>query len=187
MRTVVPDPYLTWELRDELGQPEPTSLPPPKTPRDLRIAYNIAVRSGNEQAKASLRAQIDRLFLPQSATEFTGGARIVGVRHIEGVEPRLEVWFEAPGPLACDPALAVRASIVRPIRFSLIEQEPSDRDLSPLMQSTKSWRAGFLYSVPISLFKRPAVESYLATWACREPGTPPARPDGQAATELWRE
>jgi hypothetical protein len=184
MRRIVPDAYRTWNLRTDLGQPAVLPTDEPTTAEDLRIAHNMAVGSGDVAKRDALRGKIEALFEPSTGLEFSQGVRMVGRRRIGGVDPRFEVWFEAPGPLTCEAVFTFSATIVRRRRFSMVDWAPPVRDLTPPMASTKSWRPGFLYKTVANLFARPAVERYSGRWTCVDGGSPPVRTDGQQETEL---
>ena len=82
-REVVPDPYLTWELRTHFGQPAEIPAQPPATLDQRRIAHNIALASGDAAKAAQLYAEIERELTPVHA-QFDDGSEIVGTTYPGG-------------------------------------------------------------------------------------------------------
>ena len=103
-RTVRPDPWYTWELRDEFGQTPnpPPPFDPPPTPDDLRIAHNAALATGDAARAEELQSQLAARLDPHAATKYTDGTLLLGEVYTPGVAPVLDVYFQAAGPAAID-------------------------------------------------------------------------------------
>ena len=180
-----PDPWLTWEWRTHLGQQAPEPSGTPTTLDETRIAHNLAIAQGNAAAAERLREQIEAQLDRQVVARFGDNLRLIGVRVVDGAEPRVESWFEATAPLAGDATLAVRSTIVGRRPWSLIPPDSVDRQMvsvSPI--STKLWRRGFLYRVETDLNHRIGREEYRAIWVSSDGTSPPRRSDGKPDTLL---
>jgi hypothetical protein len=178
VRTIVPDPWLTWELRTHWKQDAVAPDAAPKTFEEQRIAYDIAIERGDEAAATSLLVELKRQLQPVEAT-FEGGPEIVGVRMISGVHPRLDIVFRAPGPMATGSSMVVRSKVLERARGSLTMADPTLREVGqPLAIPPTRFRKGFLYVNPVSIVKRPGTEVYQVSWngagrkAIRVVGTP---------------
>jgi 4-amino-4-deoxy-L-arabinose transferase-like glycosyltransferase len=178
-----PDPWLTWEWRTHLGQEVSEPTGEPTTIDEERIAHNAAVARGDSSGAERWRERIEAQLNRTVVARFGDNLRLIGVRVVEGVEPRLETWFEASHPLAGDASFSVRSTIVDRARWSLIPAAKVDRQMvsvSPI--PTKLWRRGFLYKVETVLDHRIGREQYLGVWTSLD-GTPaPARSDGRPET-----
>ena len=181
-----PDPWQTWEWRRSLGQP--TTLPdtPPKDLDEVRIAHNAAIDRGDEPTAERLREQIDAAIDRTLAVKYDTGVKLVGVRRLEGVEPRLEVWFEVTSPIPDDLEFDVRSNVERRARLSLLPPDTYDRDMSwPEPLPTKLWKPRCLYKATTVLDHRIGVERYSGRWIPRVKGeTFPRRPDNRPDTLL---
>ncbi len=178
-----PDPWLTWEWRTHLGQDAPLPAGQPRTLDELRIAHNLAVARGDAKLARTWRDRIDAQIDRTLTVEFDRFVRLVGVRVLDGVEPRIESWFEVIGQTPGDCTWAVRSTIVSRAPFSLIAPDPTDRQMAfaPSL-ATGLWRPGFLYKTEISMNHRIGVERYLGSWAPNGPQQAPRRPDGGETT-----
>lgn len=162
VRTVRPDPWLTWEYREHYGQ-RPNPAPPgtPRTLEEIRIAHNVAFAAGDaaaaEQWKKQLLAGIDS----SVATRFTDGTQLLGKRFRPGVDPQLDLYFLANGPLTGEYQFEV-VSVIEARRFlSLVP--PDDhvkRYGAPFLLSPRLWRGGFIYVEHVDVRHRPGVERF---------------------------
>jgi hypothetical protein len=179
-----PDPWLTWELRTHVGQEAPMPTGEPVTIDEIRIAHNAAIARGDEAEAARWRKRIEAELDRSVATPFSGNVNLLGVRVTDGVEPRVESWFECTGPMS-EASFQVRSTVEKQETFSLIPPDPTDREmaLGPLIP-TRLWRKGMIYETHAVLNHRIGVERYWAYWASRD-GTPaPRRVDGKSETTL---
>ncbi len=180
-----PDVWLTWEWRLHVGQDAPPPVGDPRTLDEIRIAHNAAVARDDTAAAERFRERIDAQLDRQVVARFGDSLRLIGVRVIEGAEPRVESWFEVTAPLAGDATLAVRSTIVEQARWSLIPVDKVDRQMFSISSiPTKLWRRGFLYKVETDLNHRIGREQYFATWVSLDGTPPPRRSDGKAETLL---
>lgn len=182
VRTIVPDPWLTWELRTHWAQPASVPDTPPQTFEQQRIAYNVAVQANDETRANELLWEMKREMRPVEA-QFEGGPQIVGVRRIAGVHPRLDIVYRAPGALPAGSSMVVRSKVLAPASWSLTMADPTVREvgLPPSIPATR-FRGGFLYVDPVSIVKRPGTEVYQATWNIR--GRQLARVSGTGGTTV---
>lgn len=161
-RAVVPDPYLTWELRTHWDQPAEAPAAPPRTLEEQRIAHNIAIARGDAAAAATLEAAIARELAPVGAA-FEGGTEIVGARFTKGARPLLTLFLRAGGPLPPGSTLAVRSRVVARPFLSTTMADPVTREVGlPLAIPPRRLRAGFLYADPVPIRKRPGTEVFQA-------------------------
>jgi hypothetical protein len=179
-----PDPWLTWELRDAVGQQAPFPSGEPKTLDEVRIAHNAAVSRGDSGGAARWRKALEGALDRTVATPFDRAVNLLGVRVIGGVEPRVESYFECTGPLG-DAAFNVRSTVEKRETFSLIPPDPVDREMvqGPWLP-TKLWKVGMIYETHAVLNHRIGVERYWGYWAPRDSTPYPRRVDGQPQTTL---
>jgi hypothetical protein len=180
-----PDPFLTWEWRIHLGQAAPYPTADPRTLDEVRIAHNVAVARGDEALRAHLRAQIDAQIDRAPSVAYDQGMRLVGVRTAQGVEPRLQMWFEAAGPSKGEASFAVHSVVEKKEPFSLMPVDATERNMAyPPPLTPHLWRSGFLYVIETPLFHRTGTERYWGYWESRDGSAPPQRTDGQSFTNL---
>ncbi|HEX4447346.1 MAG TPA: glycosyltransferase family 39 protein, partial [Polyangiaceae bacterium] len=99
MRTVRPDAWATWELRDEFGQtPNPLPGASPATLDELRVAHNAAVASGDAGRAGEYQTRLLARLDARPSTKFSDGTVLLGERFKRGADPILELYFLAPGP-----------------------------------------------------------------------------------------
>jgi hypothetical protein len=180
-----PDPWLTWEWRTALGQSAPVPAGQPRTLEETRIAHNVAVATGDTSSAERWQKVIESALDHGPATAFAG-VRLVGVRVTEGVEPRVESWFEATGePPLGEASFEVRSTMEARNPFSLIPPDPTDRDMAfPPRLPTRLWRRGFLYTSDAVLDHRIGRERYWGRWRSRDGSPAPQRVDGRPQTTL---
>lgn len=181
-----PDPWLTWDWRIHLGQRADPPTGVPVTIDEMRIAHNVAVDRADAAAAERLLEQIERQLDRTVETRFTGGMRLLGVRLVRGVQPRVEAWFECSGGAPPgDAAFNVRSTVLARAPLSMIPPDVVDREMAwPPPMPTKLWRAGFLYKTETVLNHRIGRERYWGYWAPRD-GVPALRRlDGEVETTL---
>ena len=179
-----PDPWLTWEWRIHLGQ---AAAPPSGEPRSLdemRIAHNVAVARGDAADATRWRDRIERELDRTVRTSFTGDLQLLGVRVTRGVQPRVESWFQANGPVG-DATFDVRSEIIARGAFSLIPIDATARDMAwPPSLPTRLWRPGFIYKTEAVLNHRIGEERYTGAWRSLGGPSAPRRTDGKPDTTL---
>ena len=111
------------------------------------------------------------------------GTEIVGTTFHEGARSRLMVYVLAGGPTAADVQLTVRSKVTAKAALSLTIADPTDREVGlPLAIAPQRWKAGFLYSDPVPIRKRPGTEVFRASFWVRGKGSAPRRAPGGAAS-----
>jgi hypothetical protein len=170
-----PDPFLTWEWRDHLGQPtSPEGLGAPTTLDEQRIAHNAALARGDAAGAEKLREAIDAEIDRTHAARFSGDHRLVGIRVTHGVKPMLECWFEAGGPTPGDTTFSVRSIVDAAKRWSFFPLDPTERDMAfPPSLSSKLWKKGYLYHVDVELKHRVGKERYVGMFVSRDGAAAP--------------
>jgi hypothetical protein len=180
-----PDPWLTWEWRTHLGQP---AFPPtgnPVTLDQLRIAHNVAVSQGDTAGAERWREKIEAAIDRGVTAKYDSFVTLIGVRRIDGVEPRLETWWETTSDGTGDVAFAVTSLLVGRAKYSLIPGAGPERDMGQQPEiSTKLWKAGFIYSTQVVLNHRIGIERYSGHWSTRDGSAVPQRVDRKPDTTL---
>ncbi|WP_437575102.1 ArnT family glycosyltransferase [Sorangium sp. So ce887] len=183
-REIVPDPFLTWELRTHFGQPAEPPAGPPETLEQKRIAHNIALAAGDDARAAALRAEITAALAPLGA-RFDDGTELLGTTFHEGARSLLTIVVRAGGPATSDVALTVRSRVVERAPLSTTMADPVDREVGlPTAISPQRWRAGFLYADPVPIRKRPGTEVFWASLRARDRGRAPRLVDSGGAPEV---
>jgi hypothetical protein len=183
-----PDPWLTWEWRTHLGQSATTPPGEPVTLNEVRIAHNLAIANGDDAGADRWRKRIEESLDHSVETSFTHGVRLLGVKMTNGVEPRVECFFELlgqDGKGIGDVWFDVHSTIEARESFSLIPPSPTDRQVAfgPSLP-TKLWRVRFIYSLEVVFSHRIGVERYWGTWQTRDGSPVPTRTDGKPDTTL---
>jgi hypothetical protein len=180
-----PDPWLTWEWRTLLGQPAPEPSGTPKDIDEARIAHNAAVLRGDEQSAEAWREKIEAQLDRTVTTKFDTGLQLIGVRRVDGVEPRIESWFVVAGAFAGDALFEVRSGVERRAALSLIPPDTIDRVMSgPESMPTKLWKTHCMYKTTAVLDHRIGVERYSGRWIPRDGSAVPHRTDNRPDTVL---
>jgi hypothetical protein len=183
-RDIVPDPFLTWELRTHFGQPADLPTAAPVTFDQKRIAHNIALASGDTEKAAAIFAEIERELSPVHAA-FDDGTEIVGTAYHAGARSLLTILLKAGGPTTADVQLTVKSKVTAKAALSTTMADPTDREVGiPLAIAPQRWRKGFLYADPVAIRKRPGTEVFRAFFWARSGGTIPKRLNGAREVEL---
>jgi hypothetical protein len=172
LHSIAPDPLGTWELREHFDV-SPNALPArnPKSPRELRIAHNVAVRSGDVALAARRKSELLRGIDQRPARDFSAGVRLLGVRLERGASDVLTLYFEASGPLAGDVGFVVTSHVERAPSWSLVPADELPWNVGmPFAIPASLWRAGFVYESVTELMRRPGRERYEGSF--RGPGAP---------------
>lgn len=173
VRTIAPDPLLTWELRAHFGQPAEPVDRAPETLDDRRILHNMALARGDAARASQLAAEIEASLTPLHA-RFDDGTEIVGARFDDGVLPDLVLVLRAGGPTAKDVQLTVRSKVVARAPLSTTMADPTEREVGlPLPIAPERWKKGFLYTDHVPIRKRPGREVFAASFWSRRRGAFP--------------
>jgi hypothetical protein len=162
VRTIRPDAFYTWELRDTYAQtPNPPPSAEPRTVEELRIAHNIAVSDGNSAlAEAYMKRLVSQLDV-QVATKLTDGTRLVGERYVRGVSPTLSVYFLASGPAQVDWWLGIQSTITRKSPISIVPPDEQLKQMGrPFSLPARLWKEDYLYVATSEILHRPGVEAF---------------------------
>lgn len=170
MRTVRPDPWSTWELREHFNQtPNPVPTGEPDTLEEIRIAHNVAVAEGNTEAQEKWQKRLLSSIDSTVATSYTEGIRLLGKRFVRGVDPQLELYFSASGPMSGDLAYEVISRVVAPPRLSLVPADDKVKKYgTPFVVSPRLWRTGFIYLDRIDVRKRPGKEDFIGFFESKD-------------------
>ena len=183
-RTIVPDPWLTWELRAHFGEPADPPTAEPVTFEDRRVQHNLAVASGDAARATELAKQIESTFSPVHV-RFDDGAELLGARFQDGARPELILLLRAAGPTAKDVQLTVKSKVTARALLSTTMMDPVEREVGlPLPIAPERWKKGFLYSDHVPIRKRPGREVFTASFWSRRRGPFPKPADGRKAVEV---
>ncbi|WP_437996778.1 glycosyltransferase family 39 protein [Sorangium sp. So ce185] len=183
-REIVPDPFLTWELRAHFGQPAEPPAGPPETLEQKRIAHNAALAAGDAARATALFSEIAAALAPLGA-RFDDGTELLGTTFHEGARSLLTIFVRAGGPAASDVALSVRSRVVERAPLSTTMADPVYREVGlPTAISPQRWRAGFVYADPVPIRKRPGTEVFWASLKARDRGRAPRLLGGGGASEV---
>jgi hypothetical protein len=166
IRTVRPDPWYTWELRDSFGQspnPPPPLDPLPTSLDDLRIAHNVAVATGDPARAEALQNRLVASIDAQSATKYTDGTVLLGERYTPGVAPMLDVFLQAAGPaIADDLQYDIQAIVERAPLTSLVGRDERPKATGmPLTIPPRRWKPGYIYASHTEIRHRPGRERFV--------------------------
>jgi hypothetical protein len=180
IRTIVPDPYVTWEMRTAVGQKATRPAEEPKGMDQLRIAHNIAASEGRPADQAKLRERLLSLVnLPVHAT-YSNGTKLLGVIHHRGAERSLTLLFEA-GQFTSQTKFVVHAKVTRRRFLSTLPVDPADLDTAlPPSIPTPLWIKGHIYAVKAVYHHRAGHERFYGAFA----GGVANRTDGSPNVDL---
>lgn len=164
-RAIEPDPQLTWEWRVHMNQPgAPVLVQRTNTLDELRVLHNAAADRQDAAARARYRDGVLR-HLDRSVQVELPGVRLLGRRLLEGVEPRLELWFEPTHELSSSARFTVESKVIARRALQIVPLDPILRDASaPWSFPSAALRTGFLYAYRFPLRQRLGVEQYVALW-----------------------
>jgi 4-amino-4-deoxy-L-arabinose transferase-like glycosyltransferase len=177
VRTIRPDPWGTWELREHYEQsPNPAPREAPSSLEQIRIAHNVAVAAGDTAGTVEWRGKLMQVIDTSSATTFTDGTRLLGRRFVRGVDPTLEIYFLAAGPLASEFLFEVTSVVEAAPPLSLVPPDDKVKKYGPpFALSPRLWRSGFIYVERVDVRHRPGRErfsGYFETQATGNATTP---------------
>jgi hypothetical protein len=181
MRSVTPDPFVTWELRTAVGQ---VATPPVAAPADLdqlRIAHNVAAAAGRAADQAKLRAQLLAMVnVPVHAT-YDNGTKLLGAVNHRGAERSLTLLFEA-GKFSTQTKYAVHAVVTGRKFLSTLPVDPANLDTAlPPNLPTLLWVPGHIYAIKVVYHQRAGHERFTGEWVAG-----PRRTDAPKEVELLR-
>jgi hypothetical protein len=174
VRSVAADAFATWELRVHFGQPAVAPAEEPVTLEHKRIAYDMAVDSGDSpRAAARMLELLQALTPPDAGHSMLGdGMQILGTTRGSGVAPSVTVWVRAVAESAPGTQLTAWSQVAARAPLSAIMADPVVREVgAPTAIAPQRWRPGWVYSDRVPLRKRPGTERF---WI--ESGPPPHGP-----------
>lgn len=154
MRSIVPDPFVTWELRTTMGQAVTPPTVEPVGLEQVRVAHNIAVAGGRAPDQAKLRARLMAMVnVPVKAT-YDNGTKLVGAVHHRGAERSLTLLFEA-GKFGVQTKFAVWSTVTGRAFLSTLPVDPAKLDLALQPNiPTPLWVPGHIYAVKVVYHQR---------------------------------
>jgi 4-amino-4-deoxy-L-arabinose transferase-like glycosyltransferase len=167
MQRIEADPLTTWELRLHYGQaPNPEPDARPLGLDQMRIYHNLAVSLGDKEAAKKYREQLEHKLDRTFDEAFPNGSRLLGQRLTEGVLPRLELYFLAPGPLEPNLTYSIWSNVKQHAHFSFVIPDDTTKSHSLRFSIPPSlWKAGMIYVSVSEIRKRPGLEEFEGAWA----------------------
>jgi hypothetical protein len=165
IRRVVEDPHRTWEYRHHLNL-TPNPEPPGLDGKDqLRLLHNVLVAKGDAEGAARVRVELESLLEKRSARDFEGGLKLMGHRVIDGIVPKLEVYFLAARSVGPEAFLDVRSRIVAAPVWSFVVRDNKVKHYGVGFEIHPSlWKAGMIYVSSVEVRPRPGKERFYAVW-----------------------
>jgi 4-amino-4-deoxy-L-arabinose transferase-like glycosyltransferase len=162
VRTVRPDPWATWELRDAWGQaPNPAPAGQPQTLEQQRIAHNVAVARNDTAGADLLEKQILAQLDTSVSTGFGDGTRLIGQRLDKGVLPVLTLMFRAAATSNDEFEFAIASVMDARKPLSLVPPDDRVKQLgAPFPVTPREWRAGYIYAEHAPIHHRPGKERF---------------------------
>jgi hypothetical protein len=175
LRRVVPNPFVTWELRDrfELSPNDPPARAPVSF-EEIRIAHNIAVARSDEAGAArgltALLAGCDH----SASRTFADGDQLLGTRLERGTSLVYSVYLLAAGPDASEPALVMHSIVESAPASSLVGKDTAVADVGvPFGIPTSRWKRGYVYVSLTEVIRRIGRERWYGSFhSARESGSP---------------
>ncbi len=187
VRTIRPDPWATWEVRDAWGQtPNPPPTGEPRTLEQLRIAHNVALSRGDPAGALRLEQQLVVRLDTSVAAGFNDGTRLVGEKYVPGVLPELTLIVRASGPAGGDFELAIESTIDKRRTCSMVPYDDRTQHLgAPFPLPPRLWRAGYLYAEHAPIHHRAGREHFIGRFtSLAKEGKAPRLINGQEAVPL---
>jgi len=166
LRQVEPDPFVTWELRDHLGQtPNPQPQKSPDTDDRRRIAHNLAVQNGDpalaEKLLSKLLSGADR----SVATRYDDGTELLGMKYEESASRVLTLYFRAGEPSQRDTPFAIHSRVTKQRAWSMVVADSQIREVGlPSHLPRGLWKRGFIYTSVTEILKRPGRELFFGSF-----------------------
>ncbi len=184
--TVRPDPWYTWELREQFGQtPNPPPAGTPVAPDELRVAHNIAVAQGGLARAAGYEAKLVEQLVIYPAVTFTDGTSLLGERFTAGVAPTLDVYFAASGPARDDIKFELESSLQKKPRLSLVASDDRVKAVEALLLvPPKLWKHGFIYVSRSEIRPRAGSESFAGYFTGADKARLPKPRNGSTTVRL---
>ncbi len=181
IRSVRPDRWYTWELREQFGQtPNPAPEGEPATLEEFRIAHNVAVAEGDPARAERYLTEVVARLDSQAATKFTDGTLLLGEQYTEGVAPSLRVFFQAAGPADVeDRQFEIQSVVVKAPFLSLVKADKKAKSVGmPLAIPPRLWKPGFIYVDRTEIRQRPGLEHFTGFFTGGKDATRPKPVDG---------
>jgi len=166
LRQVLPDPFLTWELRDRFNlSPNPPPTSAPQGFEQLRIAHNIAVARGDLEAAARWLAALLADAQRTPALDFEDGSSLLGSRLERGTSLVYSVYFRAAGPNPSEPQLLMHSALNAAPAGSLVDPDRVVAEVGmPFAIPASRWKPGYVYASITEIIRRIGSEHWFGTF-----------------------
>jgi len=166
IRRIVEDPLRTWEYRQHLAlqpNPVPGGL---EGKSDMRLLHNVRVAEGSLPAANELRAALEATLDRRSARNYEGGLNLLGHRLVDGLVPKVEVYFRAAHSLGPDAFFDVRSVVDAAPWLSFVVKDDKVKRYGVGFEIHPSlWQANMIYVSVVEVRQRPGHERFYAVWA----------------------
>jgi hypothetical protein len=162
VRTIRPDAWATWELRNAWNQtPNPMPTGEPQTLDQIRIAHNAALARADQAAATRYEQQLIGRIDTSVATVFTDGTRLLGQKYSKGVLPNLALFFRAVNTTNDEFEFAIASVVDRKKLLSLVAADDKVKQLgAPFLVPPRLWKQGYIYSEHAPIHHRPGTERF---------------------------
>lgn len=162
VRSIRPDAWATWELRNAWGQaPNPLPAGEPQTLEQIRIAHNAAISRGDTATATRYEQQLIARLDTNVAAGFVDGTRLLGIKFTTGVLPTLHLFFRATGSASDDFEFAIASVVDRRRLLSLVPADDKIKQLgAPFPLPPRLWKAGYIYAEEAPIHHRPGTERF---------------------------
>jgi len=172
IRTVRPDPFFTWELRDHYDQmPNPPPDMAPASLDQLRVAHNVAVAANEPALAERYELELTALLNTRVARAYSNGTRLLGERYEGGVAPTLTLYFLSAGSAAADYQFEILSVIDEQGSWSLVPPDDKTKSVgASFVLPPRLWRKGYIYVSRSEIRHRPGHETFFGAFS-GPPGT----------------
>lgn len=166
IRTVRPDPFYTWELREHYDQtPNPAPDIVPVSPDQLRIAHNIAVAANEPELAERYERELTATLDTRVARAYSNGTKLLGERYEGGVAPTLTLYFLSSGPSAADYQFDVLSVVDDRRCWSLVPPDDKTKSVgASFVLPPRLWRKGYVYVSRSEIRHRPGRETFFGSF-----------------------
>jgi hypothetical protein len=171
MLLIEPDPFSNWEWRFHLQQAAPPPpAPDPNSLERVRVAHNYAVAAGDAAGMAKHRMTLANSFTRTFDQVLPNENHLIGSRFVQGVRPKLELYFVAAGPATGSQTFDIWSRSTGPAALSWVapDELPRSQSLRFVIPPTL-WKPGMIYVCVSEIRKRPGPEHFEGVWTFLSP------------------
>ncbi len=151
------DPWKTWEMRDAWNLPAPPPEGNPTSVLEMRIAHNLAVRSGDRARADELSAKLAGMVGTPLGLKYTGGVTLEGVDVHYGAATVVTLFWKTDSTYkAKDVEYQAKCKIIAPPPLWVGATDYYEKDMAPQMALMRpaAWKPDGLYTQRFIALKR---------------------------------